>query len=80
MAKSNYITPEDLELSGPKITINNQEQLKKLSLKEARDSLELNYIKETLSRNNSNITHVADELGITRSTLYDLMNKYRLMH
>ena len=80
MAKSNYIIPEDLELSKPSIAKNNREQLKNLSIKEARDCLELNYIKESLTRNNNNITHIANELGITRSTLYDLMNKYGLIH
>ena len=72
MANGPYITPEDLDLPGPE----QQEQPERLTLKDARDRFESQYIREALRRSRGNITHAAERIGITRTTLYSLMKKY----
>ncbi len=49
-----------------------------LTLKEAREVMEKELIQKTLQKNNGNITQTADELGISRPTLYDLMEKLKI--
>jgi len=49
-----------------------------LSLKQARQSLEVNLIKNALTQAKGNISLAAKTLGITRPTLYDLMKKYEI--
>jgi len=46
-----------------------------MDLKEARDTLEKELIKKALLRNQGNITKAAQELKVSRPTLYDLMEK-----
>ncbi len=48
----------------------------KMRLKEARESLEKEMLAKALSGNKGNLTRVATELGISRPTLYDLMEKF----
>jgi two-component system NtrC family response regulator len=69
MADGPRMSPEDLELAslstrsaGPK-------------LREAREGLERDLIQRALSRHQDNITQAAAELGISRPTLYDRMEK-----
>jgi two-component system NtrC family response regulator len=47
-----------------------------MGLKEARESLEKELILKSLARNSGNLTKAATELGISRPTLYDLMEKF----
>lgn len=62
------IHPEDLELvdTGPKDP---------KSLKSAREELERGMVLDALRRNQGKISHAASELGISRPTLYELMEK-----
>jgi len=62
------IHPEDLELvdTGPKDP---------KSLKAAREDLERGMVLDALRRNQGKISHAAGELGISRPTLYELMEK-----
>jgi two-component system NtrC family response regulator len=46
-----------------------------MSLKEVRETLERDMILSALTRHRGNMTKTAEELGITRPTLYDLMSK-----
>lgn len=69
MTEGDKITPADLELT----SAGGQEGF--LTLKEAREALEKEYILKALSRNGGNISKAAAELDISRPTLYDLMNK-----
>ncbi len=48
-----------------------------LTLRRAKDELEERLINEAISRNNGNVSKAADELGLTRPTLYTLMKKYK---
>jgi DNA-binding NtrC family response regulator len=47
-----------------------------LSLGELRDLLDILYIINALIQNDGNVTHTAEELDISRRTIYDLMEKY----
>jgi two-component system NtrC family response regulator len=44
-------------------------------LKEAREAIEKDLIQKALAKNKRNITKAAEELGISRPTLYELMEK-----
>jgi two-component system NtrC family response regulator len=69
MAEGNKITPVDLEMDAP------EDKREEISLKDAREALERDLVTRALSRNNDNITRAAEELGISRPTLYELMEK-----
>jgi two-component system NtrC family response regulator len=64
------ITPVDLEMETPKTKYEN------MGLKEAREALEKELVTKAIFRNNGNMTRVAMELGISRPTLYDLIDKF----
>lgn len=72
MAASNKITPLDLELEAP------LGKLEGKTLKEARDAMEKELIQLTLARNKGNITKAAEVLGVSRPTLYELMEKLEI--
>ena len=69
MAEGNRITPHDLELAST-------EPAPGPSLKEAREDLEREMVQSALRRHGGKISPAALELGISRPTLYDLMEKY----
>jgi len=69
MAEGNKITPADLEMDSAGV------KYEGASLKEAREALEREMVLRALSRNNDNITRAAEELGVSRPTLYELMEK-----
>ena len=71
MAKGAYIVPEDLGLASYE-----RKDPRGLTLKEARERLESQYIREALCRGEGNVTRAAEQIGITRSTFYNLMDKY----
>ncbi|MCR4288549.1 MAG: sigma 54-interacting transcriptional regulator, partial [Deltaproteobacteria bacterium] len=70
------LTPRDLGLE-EKIDAE-KEPHQPLTLRMAKDELEKKLINEAVSRNSGNISKAADELGLTRPTLYTLMKKYQL--
>lgn len=69
MAEGSRITPMDLELASSHAKYEGR------GLKEARDALEKDLIKRAITRNRGNLTKVAEELGVTRPTLYGMMEK-----
>jgi two-component system NtrC family response regulator len=69
MADGKRITSSDLELND---TLN---AMPPQTLKEARESLEREIVQNTLRRHAGKITSAALELGISRPTLYELMEK-----
>ena len=69
MAEGRKVTPVDLELEAPK------GKYEGLTLREARETLERDMILKVLARHKDNITRAAEELGISRPTLYELMEK-----
>jgi two-component system NtrC family response regulator len=69
MAEGKRITAADLELE------DSGEMVPPTTLKEAREQVEREMIQRTLKRNSGKITSAAAELGISRPTLYELMEK-----
>ncbi len=49
-----------------------------ITLKEARKRLEMDIIENAVDRHKGNIKRASEELGISRPTLYDLIDKYNL--
>ncbi|MEE9443373.1 MAG: PEP-CTERM-box response regulator transcription factor [candidate division Zixibacteria bacterium] len=73
MAQDKKIKPMDLSL--PAVSGNGAGRA---TLQDVREETEREYILESLIRNNWNISRVSRELGTSRTTLYDLIEKYRL--
>jgi two-component system, NtrC family, response regulator len=69
MAEGQKVTAADLELDSPYTKYSGQ------GLKEARAALEKDFIVRTLVKNKGNISQVAAALGVSRPTLYDLMER-----
>jgi two-component system NtrC family response regulator len=55
-----------------------EKRYKGVTLKEARKRLEMDLIASVVDRNNGNIKKASEELGISRPTLYDLIEKHKL--
>jgi two-component system, NtrC family, response regulator len=71
MAEGKRIKPEDLGMA-------DVEGKQSIGLKEAREAVERKLILTTLAKNQDNMTRTAEELGISRPTLYELMEKLGL--
>jgi two-component system NtrC family response regulator len=71
MAEGRQIGVADLDLEPVALASG----LKVRTLKEAREQLERDMIERSLGRNKGTISAVAEELGISRPTLYELMEK-----
>ena len=70
MGESALLTAEDLNLKG------NGEGKLLFNLKEVRTRAERQAIRQALAITQGNVSHTADLLGVSRPTLYDLMEKY----
>ena len=70
MADANLVTAEDLELS------DEQQEAAPLNLRQVRDHAEQTAVLRALNLLDGNISKAAEMLGISRPTLYDLMNKH----
>jgi two-component system, NtrC family, response regulator len=70
MAEGKFVTAADLGLAaGEPPTLN---------LREVRQKAETRAIREALARTGGNISRAAEILGVTRPTLYDLMQRYAI--
>ena len=72
MADGKRVTAADLELT------DQAEFVRRPSLKEARENLERELVQAALKKYSGKITAAAAELGISRPTLYELMEKLSL--
>lgn len=72
MADGSNLSLEDLELSAP------EEEPLPFNLKEVREEAERRAILRAMNHSNENISETAKILGITRPTLYSMMEKYGL--
>ena len=72
MADGTQITLDDLQL-----TQSNEEPLP-LNLKQVREDAERKAIQRALSHSDNNVSDAAKVLGITRPTLYNLFEKYKI--
>ncbi len=79
---SNVIEPEHLGLEPVSkkgiVAENLYRNYEGLTLKEARTKLERDLIENVVKRHSGNIKRASEELGISRPTLYDLIQKYQL--
>jgi two-component system NtrC family response regulator len=71
MADSNALTCEDLGLEQPA-------QADPLNLREIRDRAEKQAVLNVMARVNGNIVKASEMLGVSRPTLYDLLNRFGL--
>ncbi|MGI9222131.1 MAG: PEP-CTERM-box response regulator transcription factor [Woeseiaceae bacterium] len=70
MADGKFVTAEDLGIAA------GDEEGLSLNLREVRQQSESRAIRVALTKSYGNISKAAEMLGITRPTLYDLLNKY----
>lgn len=75
MSGGNSIGLEDLELSGP---IGQAKAEEETGLTQVRADAEANLVRSTLERNNFNIKRAAMALGISRPTLYRLIQRHEI--
>jgi DNA-binding NtrC family response regulator len=73
MCESNFLEPDDFILSSPRKK-GGEMDLDTYNL----DEIEKNIIQRVLKQNQGNITQAAQELGLTRTSLYRRMEKYEL--
>lgn len=72
MAKGGQLTPDDLELRPA-------ESMPALrTLREARAALDKELIQQALTVHHGNVSRAAEDLGLSRQSFYDLLNKYGL--
>jgi two-component system, NtrC family, response regulator len=69
MASKHHVTAADLELGAGGRPLNYR------TLKEAREGVEREMIEQALKRHSGKISRAADELGVSRPTFYELMEK-----
>jgi two-component system NtrC family response regulator len=70
MAEDRRVTVRDLELNAAGIETNGA-----VTLKEAREAVERQMVEQALRKYSGKITRAAAELGLSRPTLYELMEK-----
>lgn len=73
MTKHAFIMPEDLNLKV-------KNSIHKRSLRHAVEEFEEGCIQEALFRNGGNVSRTAKELGVNRTTFYDMLHKYHIDH
>ena len=74
MADGPVIQTRDLGLTAG----DESSEVEALNLREARDSAERREVARALARANGNLSKAADLLGVSRPTLYDLLNRFGL--
>ena len=72
MAEGATITPRDIGLDSDQYS----EQI--LDLKKARENVDRKYINMAILKNNGNVSKAAEELGLSRPTLHNLLKKYKI--
>jgi two-component system NtrC family response regulator len=78
MSDGGYIEPYALGLEEEPPIMELPKSYESITLKEARRKLEIELIETALHRHKGNIKSAAEELGVSRPTLYDLITKYGL--
>ena len=73
MAEGSLISAEDMDLIAADV-----QPIEIFNLRQVRDEAERKAVQRALLHTENNISQAADQLGISRPTLYDLMNKFGL--
>lgn len=71
-AEGNLIRPSDLGF-GPQ-----EEVMKQLDLKRAKEELEMKFVNMAMSKHNGNISKAAEELGLSRPTVHNIIKKINI--
>jgi two-component system NtrC family response regulator len=72
MSEGSRVTETDLELSISEVPLAGR------TLQEARDELDRQLVTQALRRHKNNVSAAASQLGISRPTLYELMDRFSL--
>ena len=72
MSSGSRVTAKDLELEGDQLNLTSASTT---TLRQAREHVERKMVEQALKRNSGKITSAAADLGISRPTLYELMEK-----
>lgn len=87
MAETPLVEPQDLGLAVPEVAVSAVDAtggvvtlptFAGMTLREARALVEKELICGEIDRQNGNIAHAAEALGVSRPTMYDLLKKYGL--
>ncbi len=73
MSDGPHVSQEDLGLASSP-----DQENEPLNLRQVRDEAERRAVLKAMGRSNGNVAHAAEMLGISRPTLYDLMNRFGL--
>lgn len=76
LCEGRAIRPEDLGLQSPETS--QRTELSVMTLKEVKDEAERSALVQTVNRANFNVTLAAKTLGVSRVTLYNLLDKHEL--
>jgi two-component system NtrC family response regulator len=74
MSESALIEPRDLGLGDIPICANKSSDT--LNLKTAKEKIEKEILSVAMAQHGGNMTKIAEALGISRPTLYDLLKKH----
>lgn len=80
LAEGHVITPSDLGFGGGPPDENEEVAKPRLNLRKAVEELEIRLINSAILRNDHNISKAAEDLGLSRPTLYNLIKKYGLSY
>ena len=75
MSDGRRVTSEDLGLAMPAGQAGSSEEAPVLDLRQVREAAEKQAVLTALARTNNNVLRAAELLGVSRPTLYDLMNR-----
>ncbi|MCE5313306.1 MAG: PEP-CTERM-box response regulator transcription factor [Nitrospiraceae bacterium] len=76
MSDDKHVSIDDLGLAG---SASSDSPKCLLTLKEAKERLEKQMLLEAQKRHDGNMTRISDELGVSRTTLYDIMKRHGLL-
>ncbi len=79
LSEGPLIEPHDLGF-GPRPAVSSPAPMPATTLKDARERIERQMIMQAMDRRKGNIAQAAEDLGISRPTLYDIMKKHGLFH
>ena len=79
MSEGLAIEPDDLGFTPGAEAVADLPVSEVMTLRDARERLEKTMITAVLERNEGNVLKAAEELGVSRPTLYDLLKKYGMM-
>jgi len=75
MSEGSIVEPQDIRFSVDRAGISKREYEVK-TLRYAKDRVERELVIHSLDRNKGNNARLAEELGVSRPTLYDIMKKH----